>query len=132
MSTSPLSDDMLRHDYHNEPVGILISGTKNDRSVRYSPGRSTSPIAVGARTWTSFMHQSNRYSPMKGGGHPGMGDPAAPPDSHEPNVIHETHWPRPETRKGSVRGGKRLDRGPLSAATGTPAYQAGAYSDFLG
>lgn len=32
---------MLRRDYHNETVGILICGTKNDRSVRYSLGRST-------------------------------------------------------------------------------------------
>ena len=26
---------MLRRDYQNETVGILICGTKNDRSVRY-------------------------------------------------------------------------------------------------
>lgn len=46
-----LVDDVLRRDYHNETVGILICGTKNDRSVRYSLGRSTSPMAVGAYTY---------------------------------------------------------------------------------
>lgn len=42
---------MLRRDYHNETFGILICGTKNDRSVRYSLGRSTSPMAVAAYTY---------------------------------------------------------------------------------
>lgn len=31
-------DDVLRLDYHNETVGLLICGIKNDRSVRYSLG----------------------------------------------------------------------------------------------
>jgi YhcG PDDEXK nuclease domain len=44
-------DDMLRRDHHNETIGILICGTKNDRSVRYSLGRSTSPMAVAAHTY---------------------------------------------------------------------------------
>jgi hypothetical protein len=37
-------------DHHNETIGILICGTKNDRSFRYSLGRSTSPMAVAAYT----------------------------------------------------------------------------------
>jgi hypothetical protein len=45
-----LVDDVLRRDHHNETTGILICGTKNDRSVRYSLGRSTSPMAVAAYT----------------------------------------------------------------------------------
>ena len=43
-----LVDDVLRRDFHNETVGILICGTQNDRTVRYSLGRSTSPLAVAA------------------------------------------------------------------------------------
>lgn len=46
-----LVDDVLRRDHHNETIGILICGTKNDRSVRYSLGRSTSPMAVAAYTY---------------------------------------------------------------------------------
>ena len=46
-----LVDDVLRREYHNETVGILICGTKNDRSVRYSLGRSTLPMAVAAYTY---------------------------------------------------------------------------------
>ncbi|MBT2523248.1 YhcG family protein [Arthrobacter sp. ISL-28] len=46
-----LVDDMLRRDHHNETIGILICGTKNDRIVRYSLGRSTSPMAVAAYTY---------------------------------------------------------------------------------
>ena len=45
-----LADDMLHREHHNETIGVLICGTKNDRSVRYSLGRSTSPMAVAA--WT--------------------------------------------------------------------------------
>lgn len=41
-----LVDDVLRCEHHNETSGILSCGTKNDRSVRYSLGRSTSPMAV--------------------------------------------------------------------------------------
>jgi hypothetical protein len=46
-----LVDDMLRREHHNETIGILICGTKNDRSVRYSLGRSPSPMAVAAYTY---------------------------------------------------------------------------------
>jgi hypothetical protein len=43
-----LVDDVLRRQHPNETIGIVICGTKNDRSVRYSLGRSTSPMAVAA------------------------------------------------------------------------------------
>jgi hypothetical protein len=46
-----LVDDVLRRDHHNETIGILICGTKNDRSLRYSLGRSSSPMAVAAYTF---------------------------------------------------------------------------------
>jgi hypothetical protein len=45
-----LVDDVLRREHHNETIGVLICGTKNDRSVRYSLGRPTSPMAVAAYT----------------------------------------------------------------------------------
>jgi hypothetical protein len=49
-----LVDDVLRRDRHNETIGILICGSKNDRSVRYSLGRSTSPMAVAAYTYEAL------------------------------------------------------------------------------
>jgi hypothetical protein len=53
-----LVDDMLRQEHHNETVGLLVSGTKNDRGVRYSLGRCTSPMAVSAYTYDN-SHQLN-------------------------------------------------------------------------
>lgn len=61
-----LVDDMLRRDYHNETVGILICGTKNDRSVRYSLGRSTSPMAVAAYTYDKLPAAEQRALPNEG------------------------------------------------------------------
>jgi predicted nuclease of restriction endonuclease-like (RecB) superfamily len=46
-----LVDDQLRRDFHHETVGILICGSKNDHTVRYSLGRATSPMAVAAYTY---------------------------------------------------------------------------------
>jgi hypothetical protein len=45
---------VLRRTHHNETIGILICGSKNDRSVRYSLGRSTSPMAVAAYTYEAL------------------------------------------------------------------------------
>lgn len=39
-----LVDDRLRRETHADTVGILICGSKNDRTVRYSLGRATSPL----------------------------------------------------------------------------------------
>jgi predicted nuclease of restriction endonuclease-like (RecB) superfamily len=61
-----LVDDMLRRDYHNETVGILICGTKNDRSVRYSLGRSTSPMAVAAYTYDKLPAEEQQALPNEG------------------------------------------------------------------
>jgi hypothetical protein len=36
-----LVDDRLRRDTHADTVGILICGSKNVHTVRYSLGRST-------------------------------------------------------------------------------------------
>ena len=61
-----LVDDVLRRDYHNETVGILICGTKNDRSVRYSLGRSTSPMAVAAYTYDKLPAAEQEALPNEG------------------------------------------------------------------
>ncbi|MFF1252732.1 YhcG family protein [Pseudarthrobacter sp. NPDC058329] len=61
-----LVDDVLRRDFHNETVGILICGTKNDRSVRYSLGRSTSPMAVAAYTYDRLPPAEQKALPNEG------------------------------------------------------------------
>lgn len=61
-----LVDDMLRRDHHNETIGILICGTKNDRTVRYSLGRSTSPMAVAAYTYDKLPPAEQKALPNEG------------------------------------------------------------------
>ncbi|WP_427006203.1 PDDEXK nuclease domain-containing protein [Pseudarthrobacter sp. H2] len=61
-----LVDDMLRREQHNETVGILICGTKNDRSVRYSLGRSTSPMAVASYTYDKLPAAEQQALPNEG------------------------------------------------------------------
>lgn len=61
-----LVDDMLRRNHHNETIGILICGTKNDRSVRYSLGRSTSPMAVAAYTYDKLPPAEQQALPNEG------------------------------------------------------------------
>jgi predicted nuclease of restriction endonuclease-like (RecB) superfamily len=61
-----LVDDMLRRAHHNETIGILICGTKNDRSVRYSLGRSTSPMAVAAYTYDKLPAAEQKALPDEG------------------------------------------------------------------
>lgn len=58
-----LVDDTLRRNHHNETIGILICGTKNDRSVRYSLGRSTSPMAVAAYTYDKLPFAEQQALP---------------------------------------------------------------------
>lgn len=58
-----LVDDTLRRQHHNETIGILICGTKNDRSVRYSLGRSTSPMAVAAYTYDKLPAEEQEALP---------------------------------------------------------------------
>ncbi|WP_332761020.1 PDDEXK nuclease domain-containing protein [Pseudarthrobacter sp.] len=61
-----LVDDVLRRDHHNETIGILICGTKNDRSVRYSLGRSSSPMAVAAYTYDKLPEAEQDALPDEG------------------------------------------------------------------
>jgi hypothetical protein len=57
---------VLHREQHNETVGILICGTKNDRSVRYSLGRSTSPTAVAAYTYDKLPPAEQHALPNEG------------------------------------------------------------------
>jgi predicted nuclease of restriction endonuclease-like (RecB) superfamily len=61
-----LVDDVLRRDHHNETIGILICGSKNDRSVRYSLGRSLSPMAVAAYTYDKLPLDEQQALPDEG------------------------------------------------------------------
>ncbi|MCI9870506.1 PDDEXK nuclease domain-containing protein [Arthrobacter humicola] len=61
-----LVDDTLRRGHHNETIGILICGTKNDRSVRYSLGRSTSPMAVATYTYDKLPASEQQALPNEG------------------------------------------------------------------
>ena len=56
----------LGREHHNETLGILICGTKNDRSVRYSLGRSTSPMAVAAYTYDKLPPSEQQALPNEG------------------------------------------------------------------
>ncbi|WP_211880082.1 PDDEXK nuclease domain-containing protein [Pseudarthrobacter albicanus] len=49
-----LVDDRLRREAHADTVGILICGSKNDHTVKYSLGRSSSPMAVAAYTYDAL------------------------------------------------------------------------------
>ena len=49
-----LVDDRLRRETHADTVGILICGSKNDHTVRYSLGRATSPMAVASYTYDAL------------------------------------------------------------------------------
>ncbi len=57
---------MLRRDHHNEIIGIFICGSKNNRSVRYSLKRSTSPMAVAAYTYVKLPAVEQRALPNEG------------------------------------------------------------------
>ena len=56
-------DDLMKREFHNETVGILICGSKNDHTVRYSLGRSTSPMAVSAYTYEQLPDQDKAMVP---------------------------------------------------------------------
>jgi predicted nuclease of restriction endonuclease-like (RecB) superfamily len=39
-------DDTLRRPHHGDTIGLLLCASRNERTVRYALGRSTSPMAV--------------------------------------------------------------------------------------
>jgi hypothetical protein len=79
-----LVDDVLRRDHHNETIGILICGTKNDRSIRYSLGRSTSPMAVAAYTYDKLPSAEQQVLPDEG------------------HIVAALEWAEPETISGEA------------------------------
>jgi hypothetical protein len=56
-------DDLLKREFHNETVGILICGSKNDHTVRYALGRTTSPMAVSAYTYEQLPAEDKALVP---------------------------------------------------------------------
>ncbi|MCU1634340.1 MAG: hypothetical protein JWM61_2992 [Micrococcaceae bacterium] len=58
-----LVDDKLRREAHNDTVGILICGSKNDHTVRYALGRSNSPMAVSTYTYENLPAAEQRALP---------------------------------------------------------------------
>lgn len=56
-------DDLLKREFHNDTVGILICGSKNDHTVRYTLGRSTSPMAVAAYTYEQLPAEDKALVP---------------------------------------------------------------------
>lgn len=49
-----LVNDQLKRPAHNDTVGILICGSKNEHTVRYALGRSDSPMAISTYTYESL------------------------------------------------------------------------------
>lgn len=47
-------DDKLRLPAHNPTVGILICGSRNDHTVRYSLGQTAAPMAVSTYTYDTL------------------------------------------------------------------------------
>ena len=76
-------EDVLRREYHNETVGILICGTKNDRSVRYSLGRSTLPMAVSTYTYDTLTYDTLLVA----------GQQSLPTDA---NLVAALEWAEPD------------------------------------
>lgn len=60
-----LVDDKLRREVHAPTVGILICGSKNDHTVRYALGRSTSPMAVSVYTYDQLTSQDRAMLPRE-------------------------------------------------------------------
>lgn len=60
-----LVDDRLKRDAHSPTVGILICGSKNDHTVRYALGRSTSPMAVAAYTYDELPAKDQNLVPAE-------------------------------------------------------------------
>ncbi|WP_139006436.1 PDDEXK nuclease domain-containing protein [Arthrobacter crystallopoietes] len=60
-----LVDDKLKREFHADTVGILICGSKNDHTVRYTLGRSSSPMAVAAYTYDQLPAEDKALIPTE-------------------------------------------------------------------
>ena len=47
-------DDEMRREFHRPTVGILICGSRNQRTVRYALGQASAPMAVSTYTYESL------------------------------------------------------------------------------
>ncbi|MEA5457305.1 PDDEXK nuclease domain-containing protein [Sinomonas sp. JGH33] len=56
-------NDMLRQPFHAPTVGILVCGSKNDRTVRYSLDGAAQPIAVTSYTYETLPAQERAALP---------------------------------------------------------------------
>jgi predicted nuclease of restriction endonuclease-like (RecB) superfamily len=56
-------DDKMRLPAHNPTVGILICGSRNDHTVRYSLGQSSSPLAVSTYTYDTLPAEERTALP---------------------------------------------------------------------
>ncbi|MDF2444014.1 MAG: hypothetical protein JWR01_2217 [Subtercola sp.] len=58
-----LVDDRLRREAHEPTVGILVCGSRNDHTVRYSLGRSDSPMAVATYAYEGLPPEEQAALP---------------------------------------------------------------------
>ncbi|AZZ50705.1 PDDEXK nuclease domain-containing protein [Rathayibacter festucae] len=58
-----LVDDRLRRPEHAPTVGILICGSRNEHTVRYSLGRADSPIAVSTYSYDALPAEERAVLP---------------------------------------------------------------------
>ncbi|MEY2848383.1 MAG: hypothetical protein RI885_1048 [Actinomycetota bacterium] len=58
-----LVDDQLKRAAHAPTVGILICGSRNEQTVRYSLGRTDSPMAGSTYTYDSLPEPEQRKLP---------------------------------------------------------------------
>ncbi|MEA5455468.1 PDDEXK nuclease domain-containing protein [Sinomonas sp. JGH33] len=74
-------DDLLRLHHHAPTVGILVCGSKNDRTVRYALDGSTQPLAVTSYTYETLPAEEKAALPSPAAitaalAHGGAGSPS--------------------------------------------------------
>jgi len=56
-------DDLLKREQHAPTIGILICGSRSERTVRYSLGKSNSPMAVAGYTFETLPEDERAALP---------------------------------------------------------------------
>jgi predicted nuclease of restriction endonuclease-like (RecB) superfamily len=56
-------DDLLKREQHAPTIGILICGSRSERTVRYSLGKSNSPMAVTGYTFDTLPDEERAALP---------------------------------------------------------------------
>jgi predicted nuclease of restriction endonuclease-like (RecB) superfamily len=57
-------DDVMKREQHAPTIGILICGSRSERTVRYSLGKTTSPLAVASYTFDSLPANERAVLPV--------------------------------------------------------------------